>query len=159
MTAKKPNPRVSKCPPRRVLLSLYQTGLPTEEIGRRLGVSGRMVRYWRAALRIPKRESDFHNGWTAASGPNKKQWKGKAAGYRARHARLYYERGRPKRCGFCDSTEDLEWAQVVKEYIALCRKCHRGHDWKLIVAARAKAGYKPTGTYKRKARGRYYFDK
>lgn len=58
-------------------------------------------------------------------------WKGDDVGYKALHDWVYREKGSPKKCQWCGSTENMEWANKSRDYkrdandwLELCKKCH-----------------------------------
>lgn len=62
-------------------------------------------------------------------------YKGDIVGYYALHSWIYRKLGKPKRCVFCKSRENLRWANKSHEYhrrlsdwIALCQRCHSKYD-------------------------------
>jgi hypothetical protein len=83
----------------------------------------------------------YHSTKKLKGRPTGKQhfnWKGAEVGYDALHAWVVRWRGRPQRCEHCGTTEDkqYDWANVdhhyrrnLKDWIRLCRSCHRRHDY------------------------------
>lgn len=70
-----------------------------------------------------------------AKGENSSVWKGNKVGYYALHMWVYREKGRPKKCEFCGSGNNLAWAnksqlykREIDDWIRLCRKCHYKYD-------------------------------
>lgn len=63
-------------------------------------------------------------------------WKGENAGYFAKHIWIRKAKGKATICIKCQSNYWVEWANIdgkykrdVNDYISLCRKCHREHDY------------------------------
>ena len=71
----------------------------------------------------------------AQLGENNTVWKGKDAGYMAKHGRNYRERGEPSSCPWGHSGP-YEWAHrmgpgetgLPNEYVSMCIPCHRRFD-------------------------------
>lgn len=68
-------------------------------------------------------------------GPKNTNWAGDNVGYFGLHTWVSRRLGRPETCEDCGTTEDLQWANISKEYKrdvsdwkALCRVCHRKFD-------------------------------
>lgn len=68
-------------------------------------------------------------------GEKNSQWKGDRVGYFGVHTWVYRRLGKPKRCGQCGSTNNLQWANISKKYYrkiedwkSLCAVCHRSFD-------------------------------
>lgn len=70
-------------------------------------------------------------------GPKNDSWKGSAAGYAALHLRVYTERGCPRKCEVCGTTDRrkrYEWANLTgqyddpQDYKRMCTSCHHRHD-------------------------------
>ena len=64
-----------------------------------------------------------------------KHFMGEIKEYKAIHAWLSYNLGRPHECSNCKSINNLDWANKSQEYkrdltdwLALCRKCHFKYD-------------------------------
>jgi hypothetical protein len=62
-------------------------------------------------------------------------WKGDNVGYRGLHYWINRELGKPIKCTFCNSTNNLEWANKSHEYnrdkndyFSLCKSCHKKYD-------------------------------
>lgn len=68
---------------------------------------------------------------------NNVNWKGDKVGYHGLHKWIYKILGKPKKCEFCGSTKNIQWANKSYEYkrkiddwLELCCKCHREKDKK-----------------------------
>ena len=69
-------------------------------------------------------------------GPLNDSWKGGAAGYQALHLRVESQRGKPRRCEVCGTTEAtrFHWANLtgdygdVSDYARMCPPCHYRFD-------------------------------
>lgn len=68
-------------------------------------------------------------------------WKGDKVGYYALHHWINKKLGRPGTCEICGITglwgkkigwanKDHKYKRVLKDWMRLCRKCHRQHDLK-----------------------------
>src|SRR3990167_6141269 len=64
-------------------------------------------------------------------------WKGENAKYGTIHDWIYYNKTKPKKCEICKKIKELQWAskdhkylRILKDYFALCRKCHYAYDKK-----------------------------
>lgn len=73
-----------------------------------------------------------------AKGINHSRWKGDNVRYRALHAWVTRELGRPSKCEDCGAKtlKNFEWANIsgnylrdLKDWKSLCRKCHRAFDF------------------------------
>ena len=92
------------------------------------------LRQMRKGIRVSIK-SEFKKGQnTSIKNVN---WKGDNVGYDALHRWVYRNYGKPKRCEFCGSTKQVEWASKNYKYtrnfddwITLCFKCHRKYDRK-----------------------------
>ncbi len=64
-------------------------------------------------------------------------WKGNKVSYDGLHRWLINHFPKPKICDFCKLKKPLDWAlkkgksysRNIKDYFALCRKCHTNYDW------------------------------
>lgn len=63
-------------------------------------------------------------------------WKGDEVGYFALHVWVRKNKGKATKCVRCSSDYWVEWANIdgnykrdTNDYISLCRKCHREHDY------------------------------
>ena len=72
-----------------------------------------------------------------------KKYKGTPSQYTFLHNWVRSKLGFPRRCKICKSDNNVDWANIsqeykksVKDWITLCRKCHRRFDnpkfWKLV---------------------------
>ena len=68
-------------------------------------------------------------------GKKNPNWRGKKAGYAAKHYRVYSARGLPKRCSVCGTTiaAKFEWANLgglnkVRTFKRMCTHCHAKSD-------------------------------
>lgn len=67
-------------------------------------------------------------------------WKGNFASYESKHGWVRYHKGKAKICDHCGkSNVTIDWANKdhkysrnLKDYISLCRSCHRKHDYKFL---------------------------
>jgi hypothetical protein len=112
---------------------LYDAGHTQAEIGAEIGVSQKVV--WNLMRRhgIRARIAAKRN----QVGKANSSWKGKDASYQAKHLRVSRQRGKPKKCEICKTTDKnrtYDWACVngdfddVFGYIRMCRSCHWKHD-------------------------------
>lgn len=69
------------------------------------------------------------------SGENSSHWKGDNVGYSALHKWVYKKLGKANICNYCESIENIDWANISREYkrdtsdwMQLCRKCHINYD-------------------------------
>ncbi len=76
---------------------------------------------------------------TGRRGPETNRWLGDKVGNKGIHAWLRREFGEPRKCEHCGSTKKkwYDWAckdhkyhRVRKDYMRLCRPCHRKYDYK-----------------------------
>ena len=75
----------------------------------------------------------YLNNWV--KGDKHYAWKGDDVGYDALHSWVSREKGRPKHCELCGSSDNVDWAnkdhkykRVLDDFISLCRKCHYHYD-------------------------------
>ena len=68
-------------------------------------------------------------------GENNKNWKGDKVGYISLHSWVKRWLIDPKKCEYCNSTKNLDWANKSHEYkrdladwLRLCRSCHKKYD-------------------------------
>lgn len=111
---------------------LYEQGFTQAEVGKRLGVTQRVVhnRFKEAGIkcRTPKNLKQ--------TGEDNPAWKGDNAKYAAYHYRVQKLRGKPEVCSMCETTKAkrFEWANVtgdyanVYDYVRLCKSCHSKFD-------------------------------
>lgn len=90
----------------------------------------------------------YQREWTDNIQPNIKRasikgeynygWKGDGVGYSGLHKWVARELGEPSKCEHCGTTEanKYEWANIdhlykrnLNDWIRLCTKCHRKHDY------------------------------
>src|SRR3954468_19295969 len=71
--------------------SLYAGGLTQREVAKELGVSQKVVFTLMRNHGIPTRTARPR---ATQAGPNNYNWKGEAAGYQAKHVRVYVRKGR-----------------------------------------------------------------
>ncbi len=70
-------------------------------------------------------------------GSESSAWKGFKIKYESLHKWLSKNFVKPKICDFCKLKKQLDWAlkkgkrysRNIKNYLALCRKCHTNYDW------------------------------
>jgi len=81
-------------------------------------------------------------------GKNHGKWKGDSAGYRAIHTWVKNHFGKADVCKKCQSTKNIEWANISHEYkriksdwIKLCCKCHKKFDKKSKGAIKRRFNY------------------
>jgi len=123
---------LSKCPSKKTLKSLYNSGLTQSQIGEKYNVTYTTVLIWMRRLKIKSR-GILH---IVKNGSDNPQWKGNSAGYKALHHRVNKKRGRPMKCMVCGTSNKhtiYDWACVGKytnitDYRRMCRSCHRRHD-------------------------------
>ena len=77
-------------------------------------------------------------------------WKGDKVGYAGMHHRVRRWIGKPTKCIHCGSTKDVQWANKsrkykidIKDYIQLCRLCHRKYDESSFGRTYFKKGHIP----------------
>lgn len=115
------------------LRGLYSLGMTQIEIAHALGVTQKIV--WKAMLRfgIQARPAAARN----QKGSRNNNWGGSDVTYAAFHKRVEVEKGRPRCCELCgttDSNRTYEWANMTghyddpSDYKRLCRQCHRRVD-------------------------------
>jgi hypothetical protein len=112
---------------------LYGTGYTQTEIAMILGTTQKVI--WnlmrrhgiRARIAVKRDQRGSKNS----------SWKGKQAGYQAKHLRVSVARGKPKKCERCGTTDEnktYDWACIngnyddVASYTRLCRSCHWKND-------------------------------
>lgn len=71
----------------------------------------------------------------AKVGVRSEKWKGDKVSYGSLHSWVRRWKGKPIECTFCSSTENLQWANISREYqrnledwMPLCAKCHWHYD-------------------------------
>lgn len=86
-----------------------------------------------------------HKPWNVGKGELYKMeknvmWKGDSAGYKTIHEWINRNFGKPKRCEFCHSIENLDWSnkdhkykRIREDWQVLCKKCHRKYDKKPVL--------------------------
>lgn len=137
MTARKLNP---KWPNKRPdvdtseIVALYESGLSSPNIGKRLGCCSRTVSLRLAAAGIAMRPKGKIKTYTGAH----PSFKGEAVSYPQFHRRLYVAFGQPSLCTRCGRTDDgvaYDWANLTGDYTdphdfaRMCRPCHRRYDY------------------------------
>jgi len=62
-------------------------------------------------------------------------WKGNKVGYTSLHQWIIREKGKAKKCLFCESVKNVEWSnrnhkyeRKLNDWIPLCKKCHWKYD-------------------------------
>ena len=79
----------------------------------------------------------FKHHFSYPKGVKSPFWKGNTASYSAIHNWVRNEKGTPKKCEHCQSTNakvydwanvDHKYKRVLDDYIRLCRKCHILYD-------------------------------
>lgn len=112
---------------------MYNSGMSQREIATALGPSQRVVWAFMKEYHIKARTKGKRDQW----GEKNTNWKGSNASSRSLHRRVERQRGKPKRCEECRTTDLLktyEWANmtgqfdVISDYRRLCRSCHRKQD-------------------------------
>lgn len=110
--------------------SLYESGLTQREVADRLGITQKVVFLTMRREGIPSRQAARRRERGVGEG-----WKGEAATYKAKHARVYYHRGSASAwlCAICEARPAEDWANLgnyndPRDYAAMCRKCHRWFD-------------------------------
>jgi hypothetical protein len=86
-----------------------------------------------------KEKNPNWKGKVALRGSKNPNWKGENVGKEALHTWVYRSLGKPKCCSQCGKiTKWIDWANVdhrykrnLDDFIALCRSCHRKHDYQL----------------------------
>ena len=119
---------------RNVLEEMYVGKMMTQaEIAAELGVSQKRIHTAMKKLKIPQRNTAKRR----QVGVLNHMWKGKGAGYQAKHLRIQTLRGRPKKCEVCgtDNPKKMyDWANLTgnydnpKDYARMCRSCHIKYD-------------------------------
>ena len=129
-------PRVPKSYPDAMVQrvsTLYDQGLTQAEVAKAIGVSQHVIFRLMANHGIASRPSTPRNQWGSANA----HWRGPAAGYQAKHLRVYRLRGRPWPCSVCGATtlrRTYDRANLtgryddLDDYAAMCRSCHRTYD-------------------------------
>lgn len=81
-----------------------------------------------------------HKVWCKGKGhlflnENNPNWMGDDAKYGSIHSWVVRHFGKPKKCEWCDSVENLDWSNKDHQYVrkrsdwhVLCKKCHRKYD-------------------------------
>lgn len=83
-----------------------------------------------------------NNNWkgkVSVRGEKNPQWKGDNVGKTSLHKWVERYKGRPTRCSNCGRVSKwIDWANIdhkyrrnLDDFIALCRSCHRKHDYQL----------------------------
>lgn len=111
---------------------MYDAGQTLDAVAEYAGVSrptaAKALRSYGTVLRPPVYER------TGDQSPN---WIGRDAGYQTLHTRVEAARGKPQRCGCCDSVEPgrrYDWAnlsgryELLSDYVRMCRSCHKRFD-------------------------------
>lgn len=116
------------------VLDLYSLGRSMRDIGDEMGVSADTVcRFMRSHGIEPRRRGKSGHPKREAS----HNWKGDKAGYQAMHMRLRREKGMPRICVECMTTNPnltYDWANLtgrygdITDYSRMCRSCHRKYD-------------------------------
>lgn len=114
---------------------LYDAGHTQSEIAKSLSTTQKVI--WNLMRRhnIKARVAFKRN----QTGKRNSSWKGKEAGYQAKHLRVSVARGKPIKCEECNTTDkskSYDWACVNGDYddilgfVRMCRSCHWKHDKK-----------------------------
>lgn len=116
------------------LTRLYWTeGKSQREIATQLGLSQKSVLGAMKRLGIQRRKAAKR----LQAGAANTGWKGKSAGYQAKHTRIQRALGTPQKCEVCattDTSKTYDWANLTgnyddpKDYRRMCRSCHRRYD-------------------------------
>lgn len=81
---------------------------------------------------------------------SKALYKGNEAGYSGKHKYIYYKKGRAPKCVKCGKVGEskngrwtIDWSNIdhkykrnLDDYVALCQKCHRQYDYKILKICR-----------------------
>lgn len=114
--------------------TLYDSGLTQAEVAQKMGTTQKVI--WRLMRRhglttrkaIPRDQRGAKNA----------SWKGDEVRYQALHMRVAAQRGRPKKCQRCGTTDPMktyDWANLTgryddpEDYERMCRSCHRRYDY------------------------------
>ena len=115
------------------IIALYQSGATQVEIAELMGVSQKIIWHRLKESKVKCRMAAPRN----QKGINNNNWKGDDVGYAAFHKRLETQKGRPKKCEECGTTEEkrtYDWANLngryndPSDYKRLCRSCHWKYD-------------------------------
>ena len=115
------------------LIALYKTGRTQKEVAEEMCLTQKIV--WRCLrdAQVKCRPAVARNQLKE----NNNNWKGARAGYSAFHRRLEAQKGKPKKCEVCGTTEEqktYDWANLTgkydnpKDYKRMCRSCHFKYD-------------------------------
>lgn len=114
------------------VIELYEKGMTQDEIADKLGTTQKVI--WSRLKRI---------GYKCRVARKRNQmaeknhmWKGDKAGYASLHRRVEAQRGKPRKCEECGTTEArmYNWANLtgkyadIYDYKRLCRSCHAKLD-------------------------------
>jgi len=113
-------------------INLYELGMTQGEVGKKLGVSQKIIYERFKECEYKCRKAVKRN----QTGEKNHNWKGKDAKYAALHYRVQNVRGKPSKCSMCETekAKRFEWANVtgdysnVFDYIRLCKSCHSKFD-------------------------------
>lgn len=77
----------------------------------------------------------YRQDYSSATGENHPGWKGNNVGYFVLHKWVRKNKGKAKRCIFCGSTSNVQWANKshtysrnLDDWLELCKKCHVKYD-------------------------------
>ena len=135
-------PRGSKpkrYPPKMVtaVRHLYISGMTQVEVAEALGTTQKVIWTLMRNHNIPRRPQIKRD----QTGPKNHMWKGDEASYSAFHLRVQTQRGRPRHCEVCGTTDQrrsYDWANLSgrfddpSDYKRMCRSCHWKHDRKIL---------------------------
>ncbi len=115
--------------------NLYAQNMTQEEVGRKIGLSQKVVHSVMRRHGIKARTAAKRDQW----GENNHLWKGDEASKYAFHRRLYSRFGKPSCCSRCGTTESehYDYANLtgryedLDDYAPMCRSCHWKYDRKI----------------------------
>lgn len=113
-------------------ISLYESGLTQEEIGRRFGTTQKAIHALFKRHGYVCRKAAKRDQW----GEHNHAWKGDTAKYQALHLRVEKRKGKASThiCAGCAKVIAKDWANLSgnyadpDDYAPMCRKCHRAYD-------------------------------